>query len=90
VENIYDALRESHKRQRGLCRKILRINGSVPEKQRAFKELWVELEAHAAAEERFLGAFNRSSQQVVNIVMIAEHSFPRLAFSTPIPYEGDC
>ena len=54
MENIYDALRESHKRQRGLCRKILRINGAVPEKQRAFKELWVELEAHAAAEERFL------------------------------------
>jgi len=54
VENIYDALRESHERQRGLCRKILRLKGSVPEKQQAFKELWVELEAHAASEERFL------------------------------------
>ena len=54
MENIYDALRESHKRQRRLCRKILRIKGSVPEKQRTFKKLWVELEAHAAAEERFL------------------------------------
>ena len=54
MENIYDALRESHRRQRALCRKILRMQGTAPEKQRAFKELWVELEAHAAAEERFL------------------------------------
>lgn len=54
METIYDALRESHKRQRTLFRKILRMQGSAPEKQRAFKELWVELEAHAAAEERFL------------------------------------
>jgi hypothetical protein len=54
MESIYDALRDSHKRQRALCRKVLRMKGSVPDKQQAFKVLWVELEAHAAAEERYL------------------------------------
>lgn len=53
MANIYDSLRESHEKQRSLCRKLLR---SHPDERREmlFKELTVELAAHAAAEERFL------------------------------------
>jgi Asp-tRNA(Asn)/Glu-tRNA(Gln) amidotransferase A subunit family amidase len=56
AETIYDALRESHARQRSLCRKLLR---SAPHNERRialFTELRIELAAHAAAEERFLYA----------------------------------
>ncbi len=55
MNTIYDSLRESHERQRSLCRKLLR---SHPDERREilFKDLTIELAAHAAAEERFLYA----------------------------------
>lgn len=53
--SIYDALRASHEIQRALCRQIVRIPGSRPDKRLAvFKSLKLELAAHEAAEERFL------------------------------------
>ncbi|WP_374676100.1 hemerythrin domain-containing protein [Ideonella sp.] len=53
--SIYDALRASHEIQRALCRQIVRIPGSRPDKRVAvFKSLRLELAAHEAAEERFL------------------------------------
>jgi len=53
--DIYDALRASHEVQRALCRQIVRIPGSQPDKRLAvFKSLKLELAAHAAAEERYL------------------------------------
>lgn len=54
MATIYDALRESHDRQRSLCRSMTTTR-SAPEKRRAaFLDLALELEAHATAEERFL------------------------------------
>ena len=55
-ETIYDALHESHERQRSLCRRLLRAKPGTQARISLFKELHVELAAHAAAEERFLYA----------------------------------
>jgi hypothetical protein len=55
-ETIYDALRESHERQRSLCRKLLRSQPHTERRQALFTELRIELAAHAAAEERHLYA----------------------------------
>jgi hemerythrin superfamily protein len=55
-ETIYDALRESHETQRSLCRKLLRSKPGDERRAELFRELRIELAAHAAAEERFLYA----------------------------------
>ncbi len=55
-DNIYDALRESHERQRSLCRKLLRSPPHSERRIALFTDLRIELAAHAAAEERFLYA----------------------------------
>ena len=52
--NIYEALRESHDIQRELCANLLVSEPEVNARKQLFKSLKVELEAHAAAEERFL------------------------------------
>jgi len=54
--NIYDSLRESHEIQRSLCRKLVRVSPEGGRREQLFKELRIELAAHAAAEERFLYA----------------------------------
>jgi len=56
MDNIYDALRESHEIQRSLCRKLLRAKPGDARRREIFRELRRELAAHAAAEERFLYA----------------------------------
>ena len=56
TETIYDALRESHERQRSLCRRLLRSPPHSEKRIALFTELRIELAAHAAAEERFLYA----------------------------------
>ena len=55
-ETIYDALRESHETQRSLCRKLLRSRPGDTRRAALFRELRIELAAHAASEERFLYA----------------------------------
>ena len=50
--SIFEALRESHDLQRRLCRRLVRIQAVG--RDTVFLQLKVELEAHAAAEERFL------------------------------------
>ena len=55
-ESIYDALRESHEIQRSLLRKLLRTKPGTQERISQFKQVRIELEAHEAAEERFLYA----------------------------------
>jgi hypothetical protein len=55
MDNIYEALRESHAIQRSLCRSLARIQ-SREKAQPVFEALRLELAAHAAAEERFLYA----------------------------------
>ncbi len=54
--NIYDALRESHRLQRSLCRKLLRASPQGDRRREIYRQLRIELAAHAAAEERFLYA----------------------------------
>lgn len=50
--NLFEALRSSHEVQRSLCRRLTRVKSA--ERESLFLRLKVELEAHAAAEERFL------------------------------------
>lgn len=52
--NIYEALIESHDEQRKLCAELLASEPNAALRKQMFKSLKVELEAHAAAEERFL------------------------------------
>ena len=56
TDSIYDALHESHERQRHLCRKLVRAPADLDQREALQKELRIELAAHAAAEERFLYA----------------------------------
>ena len=56
AETIYDALRESHERQRMLCRQLLESAAEGDGRQEIFRTLRREESAHAAAEERFLYA----------------------------------
>lgn len=56
METVYDALRESHETQRRLCVRLLRTKPGTDSRDDIFRDLTIELEAHAAAEERFLYA----------------------------------
>ncbi len=51
--NLFDAIRDSHERQRELCRQLTSARDDA-ERQSLFLQLKVELDAHAAAEERYL------------------------------------
>lgn len=51
---IFEALRESHDIQRQLCTRLVRSKSGTAAKEATFMELKIELEAHAAAEERYL------------------------------------
>lgn len=53
METIYDALRKSHETQRALCRRLVRAKPVDRRRETLQKQLAVELEAHASAEERF-------------------------------------
>jgi hypothetical protein len=55
-ETIYDALRESHEIQRSLFRRLLRSRPGTRGRVDLFTQTRRELEAHEAAEERFLYA----------------------------------
>jgi len=50
--NIFEALRESHERQRELYRKLVETSGDTPERRDLFEQLKTELLAHELAEER--------------------------------------
>ncbi len=55
MTSIYDELRASHAKQRALCSSMVRTQAKNPAKREAiFRELRIELAAHAAAEERYL------------------------------------
>lgn len=54
MPTIYDALRASHARQRELCRSMTNGRASPSRRRASFADLAIELDAHAAAEERFL------------------------------------
>lgn len=50
--NIFEALRESHDRQRGYADALIKTSGDTPERAEAYKRLKAELQAHETAEER--------------------------------------
>lgn len=57
MDTIYDALRASHDLQRQLATRLVRTRANNPEGRLAvLRELCIELQAHAAAEERYLYA----------------------------------
>ncbi len=49
---IFEALRESHERQRGYARALIATHGDTPEREEAYERLKAELQAHETAEER--------------------------------------
>ncbi|QVK34583.1 hemerythrin domain-containing protein [Pseudomonas syringae] len=51
--NIFEALRESHDRQRSYADALIQTSGDSAERQKAYKQLKEELQAHETAEERF-------------------------------------
>lgn len=55
-ETLYDALRESHEIQRSLLRQLVRSKAGTRERIDLFTQARIELEAHEAAEERYLYA----------------------------------
>ena len=50
--NIFEALRESHERQRSYAKALIKTSGDTPERVEAYKQLKSELQAHETAEER--------------------------------------
>ena len=52
--NIFEALRESHERQRDLSEKLIKTSGMSEERKQLFEDLKNELYAHSVAEDRFL------------------------------------
>jgi hypothetical protein len=51
---LFELLHESHDIQRTLCRQLTATRGNLARRELLFLQLKIELEAHAAAEERFL------------------------------------
>lgn len=51
---LFDLLHQSHEIQRTLCRQLIATRRNMARRQSLFLQLKVELEAHAAAEERFV------------------------------------
>lgn len=50
--NIFEALRESHERQRHYARMVCKTHGDCPERTESYRLLKLELHAHELAEER--------------------------------------
>ena len=53
---LFEALHESHDIQRSLCRQLTSTRSDIAKRESLFLQLKVELESHAASEERFLYA----------------------------------
>lgn len=53
MTTIYDALRQSHDRQRQLADQLVQTQGATEQRAEIFKQLKHELAAHATAEERY-------------------------------------
>lgn len=52
TRTIFEALRESHERQRALYSALTETSGDTPERRALFEQLKTELAAHARAEDR--------------------------------------
>ncbi len=51
---LFELIHESHELQRTLCRQVVATRSDTGKRQSLFLQLKIELEAHAAAEERYL------------------------------------
>ena len=69
--NIFEALRESHERQRGYADALIQTHGDSEERVEAYKQLKAELQAHETAEERF---FYMPLMQFDNGVDLSRHA----------------
>jgi len=54
MSTLFELLHQSHDIQRTLCRQLITTRRDMARRQSLFLQLKVELEAHAAAEERFV------------------------------------
>lgn len=52
TRTIFEALRESHERQRAFCSAVTETSGDTPERRELFDQLKTELAAHSLAEDR--------------------------------------
>ncbi len=50
--NIYEAIKKDHDIQRDLCRKLVETSGDSEQRKSIWRELKMELQVHAVAEER--------------------------------------
>ena len=54
VPTLFELLHQSHDIQRSLCRQLIATRANLARRELLFLQLKIELEAHAAAEERFV------------------------------------
>ncbi|MEZ5974515.1 MAG: hemerythrin domain-containing protein [Planctomycetota bacterium] len=75
MQTIFEALRESHDRQRDLLKKVSQTLGDSPDRRRLYSELKTELKSHADAEERSLYArmLEEKTSQPVASHSVHEH-----------------
>ena len=73
--NIFEALRQSHEKQRELAEKLIQTSGDTPERRDLFELLKNELFAHAVGEDRYFYIPLMMSDSGLNITRhaLAEH-----------------
>ena len=54
MATLFELLHQSHEIQRSLCRRLTATRRNLAQRELLFLQLKIELEAHAAAEERFV------------------------------------
>ncbi len=75
MDNIFDALKESHEKQRILLDALLKTSGDSVTRREFYHDLIQELEQHAVAEERYFYAPLIESDKTIDMSRhgIAEH-----------------
>lgn len=79
--NIFEALRQSHERQRELCTQLLQTSGDSPERHEIFDALKIELYAHSVAEDRYLYIplmFNDTGLDITRHALAEHHEMDEL------------
>lgn len=73
--NIFEALRQSHEKQRELAEKLIQTSGDTPERRDLFELLKNELFAHAVGEDRYFYIPLMMTDSGLNITRhaLAEH-----------------
>lgn len=79
--SIFDALLQSHDKQRVLCAKIVQTKGDTSKRRQLHQQLMLELRAHAQAEERYFYAplmFHDEGLEITRHVMFEHHQLEDL------------